>query len=172
MNVRFFGRRRVGPAPGDPTPGIPAVFLLRRDRTLRYRRGGTVHATDGRVGVLERVVVDEAAGAIVELVVRLLGSRRAVVVPADLVAMTANGRVFLRESRERFAERVATAAIFDKRGYAAANLRALVTNGGRMGQADPRRGVLRAGRDFVETPGVVPRGRGERRTIAQLEPAN
>jgi len=172
VNDRFVRRRRVEPAPGDPTPGIPAEFLLRRDRTLRYRRRGRVYATDGRVGVLERVVVDEAAGAIVALVIRPMGTRRAVVVPADVVAMTANGGVFLRESRDRFAERVAASAAFDKRRYAAANLRTLVTNGGRTGQTDPRRGVVRAGRDFVETPRVVPRGPGERRSIAVLEPAD
>ena len=169
MNLRVFGRRSKDQPASGPMPAVPTPFLLRRDKTLRFRRGGAVYCTDGRVGTLERIVVDEAAGAITELAVRPVGGRRAVVVPTDLVAMTADGGVFLRENRERFAERIAASPAFDRRRFTAANRRTLVTNGGRTGQVDPRRGVVRAGRDFVETPTVVPPTPGERRSVPVLE---
>ncbi|HUG60853.1 MAG TPA: hypothetical protein VMP03_03355, partial [Methylomirabilota bacterium] len=49
----------VTPAPNG-AGAIPAELLLRRDRNIRYERGGAVYATDGRLGYLRQVVVDEA----------------------------------------------------------------------------------------------------------------
>ena len=170
MIVGLLGRRgRRQTANRGAGSGMPVEFLLRRDRTLRFRRGGRVYGTDGRIGRLERVVVDEAAGAIRELAIRPDGVRRAVLVPVELVAMTAGGKVFLGESRERFAARAAGAPTFDKRRFAAANLRELVTNGGRNAPREPRRAVFRAGRDFVETPSVAPPSCVERSPVAALE---
>ena len=154
VSVPLFGRRRNVLARVAQS-AVPTQFLLRRDRTLRFRRGGSVYATDGRVGDLRQIVVDEAEGALVALAVRPAGARAAVLVSAELVAMTAKGGVFLRENREQFAARIAGAPTYEKRRFAAANLRAVVTNGGRTGQAEPRRGILRAGRDFAETLVVV-----------------
>ncbi len=167
-SVRFPGwPRRTAPEVPEAF-GVPPEFLLQRDQTLRYKRGGSVYATDGKVGVLERVVVDEGAGAITDLVVRLhLGGRR-VVVPADLVAMTAGGGVFLRESRDSFSKRAADAPGYDKRRYTRVDLRTLVMHGGRGGR-DPRRQVAIAGRNFIETPSVVPAEHLERRGITRIE---
>ena len=154
VSVPLLGRRR-GLFARPVHPAVPTQFLLRRDRTLRFRRGGSVYATDGRVGILRQIVVDEAEGAIVALVVQPSESRRAVILPAELVAMTAKGGVFLRENRDQFIARIAESTTYEKRHFTAANLRAVVTNGGRTGHADPRRGIIRAGRDFAETLVVV-----------------
>jgi hypothetical protein len=41
---------------------VSPEHLIRRSRTLRYERDGAVYATDGLVGHLQHVVVDEGAG--------------------------------------------------------------------------------------------------------------
>ena len=39
---------------------IPPELLVRRDNTVRYERNGPIYATDGKVGSLVKVVVDES----------------------------------------------------------------------------------------------------------------
>lgn len=139
----------------ENAPDIPPELLVRRDHNIRYERNGAVYATDGKVGALKRVVVDEAAGEIVELVVAVDGSDRVVLLPPDLVDKTAGSAVFLTVNRVQFAERVAGATDFDKKAFARADLKALLKRDGRP-PTNPRRTVANAGRDFVETPTVSP----------------
>jgi hypothetical protein len=135
----------------EDTPAIPPELLLRRDQSVRYERNGTVYATDGRVGTLRRVVVDEAAGEVVELVIQGDDSRT-VLVPIDLVDKTAGSAVFLTANRTQYAERAANAAEYDKRGFAAADRKTLLAAAGKLAEKLPRRGVAELGKDFVETP--------------------
>src|SRR5262245_56594476 len=98
----------------DETPAIPPELLLRRDHNIRYERNGAVYATDGKVGTLKKVVVDEGTGEVVELVVAVEGQDRTVLLPPDLVDKTAGSAVFLTINRIQFTERATSAAAFDK----------------------------------------------------------
>ena len=62
---------------------IPPELLLVRDNAIRYERNGPIYATDGKVGLLKRVVIDETAGEVVELIAETLDSGRLVVLPLD-----------------------------------------------------------------------------------------
>ena len=135
----------------EDTPAIPPELLLRRDRSIRYERNGTVYATDGRVGVLKRIVVSEAIGEVTDLVVEVDGGRT-VLVPIDLVDKTAGSAVFLTSNRTQFAERSANALEFEKRQFAPADARALLASAGKLAEKQPRRGVAEVGKNFVETP--------------------
>jgi hypothetical protein len=140
----------------DDAPAIPPELLLRRDHNIRYERNGIVYATDGKVGNLKRVVVDEAAGEVIELVVAIEGEERTVLLPPDLVDKTAGSAVFLTINRIQFTERAASAAAFDKKHFARADVKALLKREGRGGGSNPRRAVSNAGSDFVETPNGSP----------------
>ena len=146
---------------------IPPELLLRRDRNVRYERGGTIYATDGRVGVLRQVVVDEAAGEVVELIVQVDGAEpRTVLLPPDLVDKTAGSAVFLTVNRVQFTERAATAVAYEKKGFARADVKVLLKNGAEAKDRNPRRAVIVAGRDHLETPTVSLLDRLDRRGSA------
>ena len=135
----------------EETPAIPPELLLRRDRSVRYERNGPVYATDGHVGVLKRVVVDEATAEVTELVVQA-DDGRTMLLPIDLVDKTAGSAVFLTSNRTQFAERSATAPEFEKKQFAAVDRRALNASVARSTEKQPRRGIALTGKDFVETP--------------------
>lgn len=136
----------------DNTPAIPPELLLQRDNSIRYERNGVVYATDGKVGNLKKVVVDESIGEVVELVVAIEGEDRTVLLPPDLVDKSAGSAVFLTINRIQFTERAASAAAFEKKHFARVDLKSLLKREGRGPATTPRRAVSNAGNDFVETP--------------------
>jgi hypothetical protein len=173
--MRLLSGQTVSPAPAktdtksrrqaakDETPAIPPELLLRRDHNIRYERNGAVYATDGKVGRLKRVVVDEGIGEVVELVVAVEGQDRTVLLPPDLVDKTAGSAVFLTINRVQFTERAASAMAFDKKHFARADLKSLLKRDGKGATTNPRRAVSSAGSDFVETPNGSPLDRLQRK---------
>ena len=162
------GQKGAAPAPNG-AGAIPAELLLRRDRNIRYERGGAVFATDGRLGYLRQVVVDEAQVEVVALIVEVERSGDRVFVSPDLVDKTAGAAVFLTVDHAAFAAHVAGAPAYRKDRFVKASLKAL--RGGSDGALDrprPRRAITRIERDAVVTPvisvlerGVPPAGRLE-----------
>ena len=149
----------------DETPAIPPELLLRRDHNIRYERNGIVYATDGRVGNLKKVVVDERLGEVVELVVAIGGNDRTVLLPPVLVDKTAGSAVFLTINRIQFTERASSAAAFEKKHFERPDLKSPLKREGRA-ETNPRRAVSNAGSDFVETPTASPLDRLQRRPDA------
>lgn len=147
----------------NDVPEIPPELLLRRDHNIRYERNGSVFATDGKVGSLKKVVVDEGVGEVVELVVAIDGDDRTVLLPPDLVDKTAGSAVFLTINRIQFAERAASAMAFEKKHFAKVDVKALLKRDGKTGASNPRRAVSNAGDDFVETPNGSPLDRLQRK---------
>jgi hypothetical protein len=131
---------------------IPPELLLRRDHAIRYQRNGPVYATDGKVGVLKRVVVDESAGEVVELAIQVDGDQRTILIPPDVVDKSSGSALFLTINRVQFAERAVAGPAFVKQQFAKADLKALLKREGRNGHDNPRRAVAAAGSDFIETP--------------------
>ena len=162
--VKARGKQGKKGAEEEVAAEIPPELVLRRDRNVRYERGGSVYATDGRVGVLKQVVVDEAAGEVQELIVQVDGVEpRTVLLPPDLVDKTAGSAVFLTVNRVQFAERAATATVYEKKEFARADVKALLKNGAAAKDRNPRRAVILAGRDHLETPTVSLLDRLDRR---------
>jgi hypothetical protein len=130
--------------------GIPPELLLRRDRTVRFERGGTVYATDGRVGVIRQVVVDDAAGEVVAIVIEVDGYDRRIMIPPHAIDKSGGSAVFLTCSTRQFAEWMVRAPGFEPQRAAKADIKTLLRPRSADGR-DPRRAVLDAGRDYVET---------------------
>jgi hypothetical protein len=135
---------------GAAGAGIPAEMTLRSDRTPRYERGGTVYATDGRVGALKYVVVDQARGEVTALAVEVDKVGVTVLVPPQAVGKTGGSAIFLTGNRAQFAEWIQRAPRYEPARAIKADRKALLREKSRAG-ADPRKTVLRTGRDFVET---------------------
>lgn len=136
----------------QPVPGMirSPEMELRNEQGLRFERGGSVYATDGRVGVLRQVVVDEHVGEVTALVVDVDKSELTVLVPPQAVAKTGGAAVYLSGSRQQFAAWMEHAPRVVENQVAKANLKTLLRE--RHGTAhDPIRSVARAGRDFIET---------------------
>lgn len=163
MSSMTMDRKRGRVRSVEAGPEIPPELLLRRDRSIRFERGGTVYATDGRVGTLRQVVVDERAGEVAELIVKADGSDRSIVITPDLVDKTAGSAVFITVNRVQFAERLAASPDYDKKQFARADTKVLVKQGEVARERNPRRAVIEAGVDFVETPVVSLLQRLERR---------
>ncbi len=140
----------------DEAPAIPPELLLRRDSNIRYERNGAVYATDGKVGSLKRVIVDENAGEVDELVVAIDGEERAVLLTPDLVDKTVGSAVFLTINRIQFSQRAAGAPDFEKKHFERADVKLLIKWDGRVGPLAPRRTVSTASEEFVETPNASP----------------
>jgi hypothetical protein len=145
-------------------PAIPPELLLQRDNHVRYERNGPIYGTDGKVGTLKRVVVDEAAGEVTELIVEIEGSGATAIIPQDLVDKSAGSALFLTVNRVQFAERVASSPSYVKSHFARADIRSILKR--QPKPATPRRGVTDGGRDFVQTPTSSPLDRIGRRTEA------
>jgi hypothetical protein len=134
-------------------PAIPPDLLLRRDRHLRFERGGIVYATDGRIGVLRQVVVDEVAGEVVELIVQLDHTDQTLVLPPEVVDKTAGSAIFLVTTREATPRHGIQPPAHPTR-LVKVDPKSL---GGRIRRfrsraQQPRRAIARVGKDFVETP--------------------
>jgi sporulation protein YlmC with PRC-barrel domain len=138
----------------DVAGPIPAEIYLRRDRSLRFQRDATIYATDGRVGVLRQVVVDQDAGEVTELIVTVEATGQTVVLRADLVDKTGGDAVFLTVNRTQFAEQAGSAPAYQRRRFRKARFRALRKNGKRAEERNRLQAVAHVGRDFVETPAV------------------
>jgi len=155
---------RDGHAQSQP---IPAELLLRRDRQLRFERGGIVYATDGRIGVLKQVVVDEVAGEVVELVVKVDRSDEVLFLPPELVDKTAGSAVFLATDRvATMAHRLPIPGHPTRLVKVDHKTLAGKENRLRDRLSRPRRAIAQAGKDYVETPALPANDRIERRVNA------
>ncbi len=159
-------------APVQAAAAIPTELLLRRDRSIRYERGGVVYATDGRLGVLRQVVVDEAGTDVLALIVEVHAMGRRVLFSPDLVDKTAGSAVFLVVTQRQAAELAARAPDYRKDRYRKVDIKGLVKKlKGRAGQTGrPRRTVAEAGPDFVATPVVSLLERAEPTAAPRPEP--
>jgi hypothetical protein len=153
-------RRQQRQAAAD---AIPPELLLRRDNAIRYERNGPVYATDGIVGLLKKVVVDEAAGEVVELAIQIEGGDRMVLVPPDVVDKSAGSALFLTINRVQFAERAAAGPEYVKSQFAKADIKSLTKRDHKADNSNPKRAVASAGSDFIETPIASPLDRIARR---------
>lgn len=129
--------------------GIPPEVLLRTDRTLRYERGGMVYASDGKLGTLRQVVVDQRVGEVTALVIEVDRTGQLVLVPPQAVRKTGGSAVFLAGTRDQFNAWLPTAPSFEPKKANKANPK-LLTRSRSTGQHG-RNMILSAGRDFLET---------------------
>lgn len=130
---------------------------------MRYERNGPVYATDGKVGLLKRVIVDERASEVVELVIQTLDGERLVVLPLDLVDRSAGSALFLSVNHVQFADRAANSTSFEKSKFAKVDLKGLLKKRKGDGESSPRRSVADAGEHFVATPAASKLDRLQRR---------
>ena len=141
---------------------IPPELLLRRDPSVRYERGGAVYATDGKVGTLRQVVVDESSCEVVDLVVAVDGGDKMILLSPDFVDKTAGSAVFLTVSRTQVTERSGSTPDYVQSDFAAVDFKGLLSRKTGHAFPRPRRTVNNAGNDFIETPTVSPLERLER----------
>jgi sporulation protein YlmC with PRC-barrel domain len=145
------GDKKKGGKEAAAEPSIPPELLLRRDHNVRYERGGIVYATDGKVGTLKQIVVDDTSGEVSDLVITVDDTSRIVLLSPDLVDKTAGSAVFVLVNRTQFAERAANLPDFERKHFSKVDAKALAKKASDRPQI-PRRSVLSAGRDYVETP--------------------
>ena len=166
-------RNVVKKAPREQKPlynqadAIPPELLVRRDNTVRYEKDGPIYATDGKVGSLKKVVVDESSAEVAEIIVAPDGSQVLVVLPADVVDRSAGAALFLTLNRVQFAERMAAGPSYARNHFAKADLKALMHRKDASRKLHPRRSVTNVGSDFVETPLGSPLDR-----LAHQQPAS
>ena len=142
---------------------IPPELLVRRDNATRYERNGPVYATDGKVGVLKKVVVDESTAMVSELVIQAETPAKTVVLPAGIVDRSAGAAVFITLNRVQFEERVTAAPEYERGNFGKADVKALLSRKDAGQTATPRRSVTTLGVDFVETPSGSPLDRLQQR---------
>jgi PRC-barrel domain len=134
---------------------IPAERFLRRERSLRFERNAAVYASDGRVGKLKKVIVDEKAGEVKGLIVDLEADGKAILMPVDLVEKTGGTAIFLNLKYEEFLQGAAYAPVYEKRRFKKANVRAVRKNGAQAAVHRRREAVTHLSVDTVETVTVT-----------------
>jgi hypothetical protein len=140
----------------EAAEAIPPELLLRKDSAIRYEQNGDVYGTDGKIGVLKKVVVDESAAEVVELVIQVHGDDRLVLIPPDIVDKSSGSALFLTINRVQFAERAAAGPQYVKGHFAKADIKSLLKKDRKSDPGHPKRAVANAGVDFVETPVASP----------------
>lgn len=131
---------------------IPPELLVRRDNTVRYEKDGPIYATDGKVGTLKKVVVDETTAEVAEIIIQPDGSEKMLVLPADVVDRSAGAALFINLNRVQFNERVNNGTAYSKNHFSKADLKNLLTKKDASRALMPRKSVTNVGTDFVETP--------------------
>jgi hypothetical protein len=131
---------------------IPPELLVRRDNTVRYEKDGPIYATDGKVGTLKKVVVDEASAEVSEIIIAVDGSDKMIVLPADVVDRSAGAALFISLNHVQFAERVASGPQYARNHFARADVKSLLHHKHGSRPMHARRSVTNVGQDFVETP--------------------
>lgn len=131
---------------------IPPELLVRRDNTVRYEKDGPIYATDGKVGTLRKVVVDESSAEVSEIIIAVDGSDRFLVLPSDVVDRSSGAALFISLNSVQFTERVTNGPPYSKGHFAKADLKALMHRRGGSRPMMARRTVTNVGVDFVETP--------------------
>jgi len=139
-------------APNNQAEAIPPELLVRRDNTVRYEKNGPIYATDGKVGTLRKVVVDETNAEVEELIVSPDGSDDFLVLPADVVDRSAGSALFITLNRVQFAERAANSGTYSRNHFGKVDLKNLLKRKDASRPLQPRRSVTNVGADFVETP--------------------
>jgi sporulation protein YlmC with PRC-barrel domain len=148
-------RARFQPSLEDWAAVIPAERFLRRERSLSFQRNATIYATDSRVGVLKKVIVDESAGEVRGLIVEIEANSKAILIPVDLVAKTGGTAIFLNLKHAEFLEGATVAPIYEKRRFKKVNVRALRKNGAKAAEQHRREAVTRLDSDIIETATVT-----------------
>ena len=161
MGLRGLGFRKRGApddAAGEPADGgdaasapLPPPVPMPEDRGVRYVRGAPVLATDGEVGTLRQVVVDEEEGAVRALVVRRDDTGVSVLVPPDLVTGSADGALLLGVDREQFHSGADHAPRHDPRMFVAADLRRISRLIPLVFAGDRRRSLVKVSGKVAET---------------------
>ena len=131
---------------------IPPELLVRRDNTVRYEKDGPIYATDGKVGTLKKVVVDESSAEVTEIIIAPDGDGDFVVLPSDVVDRSAGAALFITLNSLQFVERASAGSNYARNHFAKADLKALLHRKDSSRQLMPRRSVTNAGTDFIETP--------------------
>jgi hypothetical protein len=134
------------------TEAIPPELLVRRDNTVRYEKNGPIYATDGKVGTLKKVVVDETNAFVEEIIVAPDGSDALIVLPADVVDRSAGAALFITLNRVQFADHATNGAQYSRNHFSKADLKNLLKRKDASRPLQPRRSVTNVGQDFVETP--------------------
>lgn len=164
----LFGREVVEPAPA-PEPEPPP-------HAIRYERGSLVYATDGPVGTLRQIVIDEAMAEVKALVVRVAAKKESVLVPPDLVEKSVGGTLLLNVTQEQFARGASRSPRFDARMFTRADPERVSKAAPVVFRGDSRRSVVSIARDWLETseardrlaaPPAARAGRPWRRLLAQ-----
>ena len=138
----------------EPAPAVEPLGEGGR-QTIRYERGSAVYATDGMVGTLRQVVVDEDAGDVQALVVRMAAKNESVLVPPDLVARNVASSLLLNVTREQFVAGAGRSPRFAPRMFTAADRRRLLEATSLLARGDVRRSLVSLSADRVETSDAV-----------------
>jgi hypothetical protein len=135
---------------GGPT--VPTERMLRPDRDIRFERGAPVYATDGRVGAVRQVVIDDTKLEVVALVIELESSAQRVFISPDLVEKTGGSAIFLSANRQRFQALIAQSPAYRRDRFKKVKLKSFLRKRAESTANRPRRSIIEAGRDFIETP--------------------
>ena len=110
----------------NQSDAIPPELLVRRDNTVRYEKDGPIYATDGKVGTLKKVVVDENSAEVIEIIVCPDGANDFIVLPSDVVDRSSGAALFITLNRVQFTERQSGSPGYTRNHFAKADLKALL----------------------------------------------
>lgn len=136
---------------GDAALPVPPPRPAPDDDRIRYLRGAPVLATDGEVGTLRQVVVDEDETAVRALVVRRDDTGVSVLVPPDLVTGSSDDALLLGVDREQFHSGAEHAPRHDPRMFVAADLRRITRLIPLVFAGDRRRSLVKVSAKAAET---------------------
>ncbi len=135
---------------GGPT--VPTERMLRRDREIRFERGSPVYATDGRLGVIRQVVIDETVLEVVALVLETETTGERVFLSPDLVERTGGSAVFLSVTRQGFQALAEKSPTYESKRFRKVKIKARLRKRLASATGRSRRGIVQIGKDFIETP--------------------
>jgi hypothetical protein len=139
-------------APAAPSPGV------------RYARGSLVYATDGPVGTLRQIVIDEDLAEVKALVVRMAAKKESVLVPPDLVDVSADAGLLLTVTQEQFLHGASRSPRLDPKMFTRARLKQVAKVMPAVFGGDPRRSVISVSGDQVATGAFLEPASGEPET--------
>ena len=136
----------------DSTPNMAADSP---ERDIRYQRGSAVYATDGPVGTLRQMVIDEDVAEVKALVIQMAERNESVLMPPELVDKCVGKTLLLNVTKAQFAKGASRSPRFDPKMFTGVDARTVAAVIPLTFRGDKQRSVVNISPETLQTSEIL-----------------
>ena len=124
-------------------------------RDIRYQRGSAVYATDGPVGTLRQMVIDEDVAEVKALVIQMAERNESVLMPPELVDKCVGKTLLLNVTKAQFAKGASRSPRFDSKMFTGVDARTVAAVIPLTFRGDKQRSVVSISSETLQTSEIL-----------------